>query len=316
MDAIATLLKTLGHPDRLRILALLCQGELTVSELVQILGLSQPRVTQYIKSLEQADIVERMREGSWVFSRLKHGQDAFSEIITATLAALPQTGQLASDRIRLDEVRTARSRQAEAFFTSVANNRGQLGHEYLPQADIESALLDLLPNKVFERMIDLGTGTGRMLELFAPHIRSGIGIDDSVEMLRVARHTLSDDAYAHISVQQADLHEAPVRDGSADLVTLHQVLHYLDDPARAVAEASRLLGVNGHILVTDFTAHDLENYREEYAHRRLGFNDGDMIEFFSRSGLKMIQTRILPAIDKSAPEVKIWHATKSLNALH
>ncbi len=316
MDSIATLLKTLGHPDRLRILALLSQGELTISELVQILGLSQPRVTQYIKSLEQAGIVERMREGSWVFSRLKRGHEQSTAIVAATLAALPTNlAPLSEDSARLGQVRADRSRQAEAFFASVANDHGQLGHEYLPQADIEAALLDLLPAQNFDRMVDLGTGTGRMLKLFASHIRSGVGVDDSVEMLRVARHTLSDDAYTHVSVQQADLHDAPLKDGSADLVTLHQVLHFLDDPLRAVQEAARLLKAGGHVLITDFDAHDLENYREDYAHRRLGFNQDDMTQFLVDSGFTLVDTRILPASNTSTPDVKIWHAIHSNSTL-
>jgi len=312
MDAIATYLKTLGHPDRLRILALLAQGELTVSELVQILGLSQPRVTQYIKSLEQVEIVERMREGSWVFSRLRRGTEASSAILAATLAALSgEDAQLRADRESLAKVRADRSRQAEAFFASVANDHDQLGHEYLPQADIEAALLDLVSGLEFSRMVDLGTGTGRMLKLFAPHIRSGVGVDDSVDMLRVARHTLSDDAFMHISVQQADLQDAPMKDGAADLVTLHQVLHFLEDPGHAVGEAARLLGRGGHVLITDFAAHALESYRDNYAHRRLGFSDLDMAQFLSRSGFELTQTRILPASNPQTPDVKIWHAIKT-----
>lgn len=311
MDAIATYLKTLGHPDRLRILALLAQGELTVSELVQILGLSQPRVTQYIKSLEKVGIVERMREGSWVFSRLKRGTESHASILAATLAALSDDdAQLRMDRESLTQVRADRSKQAEAFFASVANDHDQLGHEYLPQADIEAALLDLVSGLEFSRMVDLGTGTGRMLKLFAPHIRSGVGVDDSVEMLRVARHTLSDDEYTHISVQQADLQDAPMKDGAADLVTLHQVLHFLEDPAHAVGEAARLLGQGGHVLITDFAAHDLENYRENYAHRRLGFSDLDMAQFLNQSGFELTQTRSLPASNPQTPDVKIWHALK------
>ena len=316
MDAIATYLKTLGHPDRLRILALLSQGELTVSELVQILGLSQPRVTQYIKSLEQVGIVERMREGSWVFSRLKRGQEANSAILAATLSALSdENKQLMTDRESLNKVRAERSRQAEAFFASVANDHDQLGHEYLPQADIEAALLAMVPGHEFSRMVDLGTGTGRMLKLFASHIRSGVGVDDSVEMLRVARHTLSDDAYTHISVQQADLQDAPLKDAAADLVTLHQVLHFLEEPARAVKEAARLLGQGGHILVTDFALHEFENYRDNYAHRRLGFSDEDMQQFMSDTGFEMVQIQTLPASDPATPNVKIWHAVKTSKAL-
>ena len=316
MDAIATYLKTLGHPDRLRILALLAQGELTVSELVQILGLSQPRVTQYIKSLEQVGIVERMREGSWVFSRLKRGADIHSAILTATLAAIDEEdAQLLSDRGSLAKVRADRSRQAEAFFASVANDQNQLGHEYLPQADIEAALLGLVSDLEFSRMVDLGTGTGRMLKLFAPHIKSGVGIDDSVEMLRVARHTLSDDAYMHISVQQADLQDAPMKDGAADLVTLHQVLHFLEDPEHAVGEAARLLGIDGHVLITDFAAHTLESYRDNYAHRRLGFSDMDMSQYLKQSGFEIMQTHSLPAPNPLTPDVKIWHAVKKSTTL-
>jgi len=314
MDAIATYLKTLGHPDRLRILALLSQGELTVSELVQILGLSQPRVTQYIKSLEQVEIVERMKEGSWVFSRLKRSPELLSPILTATLAALSNDhAQLVEDRKRLAKVRADRSRQAEAFFASVAKDQDQLGHEYLPQADIEAALLNLVSDLKFSRMVDLGTGTGRMLKLFARHIHSGVGVDDSVEMLRVARHVLSDDAFAHISVQQADLLDAPLKDGSADLVTLHQVLHFLDNPANAVAEAARLLENDGHLLVTDFTAHNFEHYREDFAHRRLGFSDRDMAQILSQTGFELVKLQTLPACDPNTPAVKIWHACKSLN---
>lgn len=316
MDAIATYLKTLGHPDRLRILALLRQGELTVSELVQILGLSQPRVTQYIKSLEQVGIVERMREGSWVFSRLKRGQTENSAILAATLSALNEDqAQLVIDSESLKKVRAERSRLAEAFFASVANDHDQLGHEYLPQADIELALLELVAEQDFSRMVDLGTGTGRMLKLFAPHIRSGVGVDDSVEMLRVARHTLSDDAFTHISVQQADLQDAPLKDGAADLVTLHQVLHFLEEPVRAIKEAARLLTESGQLLITDFATHEFENYRENYAHRRLGFSDQDVGAFLSETGFEITQIKTLPAPDPNTPDVKIWHAIKTTTAL-
>jgi len=283
---------------------------------VQILGLSQPRVTQYIKSLEQVGIVERMKEGSWVFSRLRRGTETNSAILAATLATLSEEdAQLRADRESLTQVRADRSRQAEAFFASVANDHDQLGHEYLPQADIETVLLDLVSGLEFTRMVDLGTGTGRMLKLFAPHIHSGVGVDDSVEMLRVARHTLSDDEYTHISVQQADLQDAPMKDGAADLVTLHQVLHFLDDPAHAVSEASRLLGKNGHVLITDFAAHTLESYRVNYAHRRLGFTDLDMAQFLSQSGFELVQTRSLPASDSQTPDVKIWYAIKKSTPL-
>lgn len=311
MKRIATALKTLGHPDRLRLLALLSQGELTVSELVQILDLSQPRVTQYIKSLEEAGIIERMREGSWVFSRLRQDNAGVSAVVATALATLPYTdSDLAADRARLADVRAERSRQAEAFFASVANDREQLGHEYLPQADIETAMLGLLPGGVLGSMIDLGTGTGRMLEVFAPHVDSGAGVDASADMLRVARHTLAQSAFDHLSVQQADLTATKLDMGSADLVTLHQVLHFLDDPILAIREAARLLAPDGHLLLTDFEHHALENYREDYAHRRLGFEEAEIARYLSETGLALQSVTSVPSGKADTPTVKIWHARK------
>lgn len=316
MKSIATALKTLGHPDRLRLLVLLSQGELTVSELVQILDLSQPRVTQYIQSLEHAGIIERMREGSWVFSRLRQDNAGLSAIVATTLAMLPrEDAALTADRLRLADVRAERTRQAEAFFASVANDREQLGHEYLPQADIEAAMLNLLSEHSFTAMVDLGTGTGRMLEVFAPHTQRGIGIDASADMLRVARHTLAQTDFSHISVQQADLTATALERGSADLVTLHQVLHFLDDPALAVREAARLLTPGGHLLLTDFEHHDLEHFREDYAHRRLGFEEAEIARYLADARLNLESVSVVPSGNPDIPSVKIWHARQPAAAV-
>ena len=315
MKRIATALKTLGHPDRLRVLALLSQGELTVSELVQILDLSQPRITQYIKSLEDAGIIERMREGSWVFSRLRQDNAGISAVVATALATLPHNDpDLSADRERLADVRAERSKQAEAFFASVANDREQLGHEYLPQEDIEAAMLKLLSSETLEIMVDLGTGTGRMLEVFASHIDQGTGIDASPDMLRVARHTLAQSEFSHISVQQADLTDTKLPSDKANLVTLHQVLHFLDDPILAIREAARLLAPQGQLLVTDFEAHDLDYFRDSFAHRRLGFEDSDIQRLFVESGLTLQAVVAVPSGKSDVPTVKIWHARKSAAA--
>jgi len=203
MERHVLALKTLGHPERLRILALLSRGELTVSELVQILQLSQPRVTQYIISLESAGVIERLKEGSWVFSRI----------------------------------------------------------EYLPQADIESKMRELLGEGPFDYMVDLGTGTGRMLELFSDRIKRGSGIDNNAQMLKVARHKLAALNLSHITVRQGDLLAAPLESDVAEVVSLHQVLHYLDEPQEAIIEAARLLGPGGTLLIVDYESHDLEDFR-------------------------------------------------------
>lgn len=318
MDTIANALKTLGHPERLRILALLSHGELTVSELTQILSLSQPRVTQYIKSLEGAGIIERLKEGSWVFSRLRRGNAQVTALVATVLNSLPEDDNvLASDRRRLSDVRAARARGAEAFFASVANDRGQLGDEYLPQSDIEAAVLKAAGEGPFGFMVDLGTGTGRMLSVFAERTTRGSGIDNNTDMLKVARHNLASAGHEHISVRQGDLHATPLESGTADLITLHQVLHYLDDPRAAITEAARLLSPSGRLLIIDFDTHTIERYREDFAHRRLGFSDADIEGWAIDVGLRVHAPMTIKTGDTSRPQVKIWtllHSTAARNA--
>jgi len=311
MERHALILKALGHPERLRILALLSRGELTVSELVQILRLSQPRITQYIKSLEAAGIIERLKEGSWVFSRIKRGNEAVTAIVATTLATLPQDDPaLKADLRRLEDVRAERSKAAEAFFAGVANDQGQLGHEYLPQADIEARLKSLAGAGPFPYMVDLGTGTGRMLEVFSDVIERGSGIDNNTDMLKVARHKLAAREHRHITVRQGDLHATPLNAGCADLVTLHQVLHYLDDPQEAILEAARLLRAGGQFLIIDFESHDREEFHKIYAHRRLGFSDTQISEWLHHAGLTLARVETVET-DSGQPNVKIWQGLRA-----
>ena len=315
MEKTAQILKTLGHVERLRILSLLSHGELTVSELVQILGLSQPRITQYINSLESVGVIERLKEGSWVFSRLRRGNVAVSAILATALNALPSDDAvLKSDLRRLDDVRRERALAADAFFANVANDRGQLGDEYLPQSDIEARMRVIAGQGPFEMMVDLGTGTGRVLAVFADRVAHGSGIDNNVDMLKVARHNLAGSGHDHLTVRQGDLHVTPLEPACADLVTLHQVLHYLEDPYEAILEASRLLMADGTLLIVDFETHKQESFREDYNHRRLGFADDDIRAWGQSAGLICEQIEVVAAGDKSRPNVKIWQLKKHASA--
>jgi len=307
MEKIVQTFKVLGHSERLRILALLSHGELTVSELVQIIAISQPRVTQYINSLESAGIIERLKEGSWVFSRLRRGNAVVSALVATALGALPPDDSiLMADLERLQDVRAERAHKAEAFFASVANDRGQLGDEYLPQNDIELKMRELAGEGPFDYMVDLGTGTGRVLAVFADRTASGSGIDNNVDMLKVARHKLAAAGHSHLKVRQGDLHATPLETGTAQLVTLHQVLHYLEDPSEAIQEAARLLAPGGRLLIVDFESHTIDEFREVYAHRRLGFTDGDISHWASAHGLTLFGTEIVTSQDSNRPHVKIW----------
>ena len=312
MEKTAQILKTLGHVERLRILSLLSHGELTVSELVQILGLSQPRITQYINSLEAAGIIERLKEGSWVFSRLRRGNSAVSAIVATALNGLPSDDAvLRSDLRRLDDVRRERAVAADAFFANVANDQGQLGDEYLPQSDIETRMRDIAGEGPFKMMVDLGTGTGRVLAVFADRVSRGSGIDNNVDMLKVARHNLAGKGYDHLTVRQGDLHVTPLEPQAADLVTLHQVLHYLEDPYEAILEASRLLMEDGTLLIVDFETHVQDSFRQEYNHRRLGFADADIQAWGQSAGLSLGAVERVIADDNLRPNVKIWQLRKT-----
>lgn len=316
MDTITRILKLLGHPDRLRILALLRSEELTISELVSVLELSQPRVTQYVKSLEDAQIVDRLREGSWVFSRLSTADTVAMTLTHGVLSNLPSDDAvLAADRDRLQAVRDARADQAQQFFADVANDRGRLSHEFLPQAPVEAAILEQLSGRSFESMVDLGTGSGRMLALLSDHVRRGVGIDLSPDMLRVARYTLSAPAFSHVSVQQGDLSETPLETGSADLVLIHQVLHHLHRPAAALSEARRLLGQDGTLLVVDFAEHDREEFRDRFAHRRLGFSEAELSALLSDHGFTDISVSRVENGPEGQPDLLIWTARASARAL-
>ncbi len=312
MESLASFLKTLGHPDRLRIMALLLQGDFTVSEITQVLGLSQPRVTQYINALEKAQVIERFKEGSWVFSRLRRNDPKLWALVTAVLSQLPGDDTvLRADKRRLDEIKSVRADAANAFFAQASNDENQLGIEYLPREDIDAELCDMLSSGPYEMLIDLGTGSGRVLNVLSDKITTGIGIDNNRDMLSVARHSLSLAAHPHLRVQQGDLHNTNLKSALANVVTLHQVLHYLERPDGAIREAARLLTEGGQLIIIDFAAHDFEDFRERFAHRRLGFSDEDMQSLLKIHNLTLVETRIVKT-RSSYPDVKLWRGVKHI----
>ena len=275
-DAVAVL-RAVGEPTRLRLLALLAQAELTVTDLVDILGQSQPRISRHLKLLLEASLVERVKEGSWAFFRASV-EGAGARTVEA-LAALvdPSDAILASDRERLAEVRAKRSAEAQAFFRRHAADWDRLRALHVPEERVEKAVRDALSGAPLRSLLDLGTGTGRMLELFAPDIDRGLGIDASPEMLTLARAALDRAGIRHCSVRTGDIYSLALPRDAYDGVIIHQVLHFLDDGARAIREAARVLRPGGRLVVVDFAPHEQEFLREAQAHRRLGFSR-DVIE--------------------------------------
>lgn len=305
------MLRAAGDPTRLRLLLLLRQAELTVSELIEIVGQSQPRVSRHLKLLGEAGLLERFKEGSWVFYRAAdRGKGA--ELGTA-LAALadPNLGQ--ADTARLVHVRQARAAAAAAYFKANAPEWERIRALHAPEKDVEAAIVRRMTARPIQNLLDAGTGTGRMLELLAPHARRAVGVDVSPEMLSIARDRLLRENLKNAQVRLADTYRLPFG-GDADMfdaVLFHQVLHYLDDPGAAVNEAARVMAPGGRLLIADFAPHELEFLRDDYAHRRLGFSDREVEGWFAHAGLKAGESETIapPASATEKLTVKLWFAT-------
>lgn len=312
LDTTLNVFRAIGEESRLRIMALLIGGELTVSEITLILGQSQPRVSRHLKILADAGLAERHREGAWMFYRVAVGareNAALSAVLTAVKAMAADGDRiLARDIERFQQSREARAAQAAAYFEENAREWGQLRRLHLPESDIESRIVDLVGEGNVDLLIDLGTGTGRMLELFAEKYKAGVGYDLSREMLAIARANLEKASINHAQVRHGDLFSLPAEAETADIVLLHHVLHFLAEPGAAVHEAARLLKPGGRLIISDFAPHDLEFLRDEHAHRRLGFSDEEVSEWCDASNLDLVKTETLSPSsgDKKKLTVKIW----------
>lgn len=312
LDTTLNVFRAIGEETRLRIMGLLIGGELTVSEMTLILGQSQPRVSRHLKILADAGLAERHREGAWMFYRIAVGareNAALSAVLTAVEAMVADGDRiLARDSERFQQSRETRAAQAAAYFEENAREWGQLRRLHLPESDIESRIVELAGEDNIDLLIDLGTGTGRMLELFAEKYKAGVGYDLSREMLAIARANLEKAAINHAQVRHGDLFSLPAEAETADVVLLHHVLHFLAEPGAAVREAARLLKPGGRLIISDFAPHDLEFLRDEHAHRRLGFSDEEVSEWCAASNLDLVKTETLSPSsgDKKKLTVKIW----------
>ena len=309
LNETLTMLRAAAEETRFRVLALLLEGELTVSDLTDILGQSQPRISRHLKLLVEAGLIERHREGAWAFFHLAdHG--AAAPILRPLLQALDRTDhRLVADRARLAAVRAQRTQAAQAFFAGLAPEWDRLRSLHAPEDAVESAVLEALGPKPIRTLLDLGTGTGKMLQLLAPHAARAVGLDASHAMLAVARSNLEKAELTRVELRQGDIYAPPFGRGSFDVVVIHQVLHYLDDPARALREAARLLAPGGRILVVDFAPHGLEFLRETQAHRRLGFAREQIAGWLAEAELDCTLTRELaPPAGEGQLTVSLWLA--------
>ncbi len=301
-------LEAAGEGTRLRLLALVAEAELTVSELVTILGQSQPRVSRHLKLLVDAGLVERHREGAWAFFSAAERGGAAS-LARDILSRLDRNDpSLAADRMRLGEVRAVRVASAELYFAAQAPDWDRVRALHVAEEKVEAAILEAVGSGPFRALLDLGTGTGRMLELLAPFSDRAVGIDGSHAMLKLARARIEGTGLRHVQLRQGDLYALPVERDGYDVVVVHQVLHYLEDPARALREAARVLRPQGRLVVVDFAPHGDERLRSEHAHRRLGFSHDEIERFIRDAGLDVMGHRdVAPdQAEASLLTVSLW----------
>ncbi|HJM42554.1 MAG TPA: metalloregulator ArsR/SmtB family transcription factor [Nitrospinota bacterium] len=307
MERLLARLRAVAEPTRLRLLALCADGELTVTELAQILGQSQPRVSRHLKLLCGAGLLDRFPEGNWVFYRL--AQDADAAALGRALIDLIPDGDstLSLDLHRLERVKEARAEAANAYFRENAPRWNEIRSLHVPESEVERVLLDILSDWNIEDLLDIGTGAGRMLELFAPRVAKATGMDRSHEMLAVARTHLERAGLRHCQVRHGDMYQLPLPSESFDAVVFHQVLHFADNPPRALSEAARALRPGGVLLVADFAPHDLEDRRRHHAHRRLGFAEDEVEGWLRAAGLRPEGVVHLPGDPLT---VSVWTAIR------
>jgi ubiquinone/menaquinone biosynthesis C-methylase UbiE len=308
-------LRAAGEATRLRILALLASAELNVKDLTQILAQSQPRISRHLKLMAEAGLITRFREGSWVFFRVADSgpEGALAQAIVDSLDPTDLT--LARDRARAEAVQTARAEAAQSYFKAHAAEWDSIRALHVAESQVEAAMDEALGEGSFDLLVDLGTGTGRILELFGPRAAKALGFDLNYDMLAYARTKLERAGLSHAQVRHGDLYNVPLADEAADAVVLHQVLHFLDDPAAALAEAARVLAPGGKLLVVDFAPHELEFLREQSAHRRLGFSRDQLGRWLESAGLKVERFRELsPGPAQGKLIVSLWLGLKPATA--
>lgn len=307
MERVLAGLRAAGEETRLRLLALCGRGDLTVSDLCRIVGQSQPRISRHLKVLVEAGLLDRFREGSWVFYRLAAAGPG-AALARQVIAQLPaEDAVLAADAGRFAQVQEERAERAAAYFRDNAGQWDAIRSLHVDEAVVERALLASLGDGPLGTVVDVGTGTGRMLTLLGPRAESAVGVDLSREMLAVARAALEHADLRHCMVRLGDMYALPLPDAVADVVTVHQVLHYAERPADALAEAARVLRPGGRLVVVDFAPHHLEALRDEHNHRRLGFSAAEVAGWCRAAGLGTPRVVELPGTPLT---VMLWLADK------
>jgi ArsR family transcriptional regulator len=313
VDELIERLRAVAEPTRLRIVVALESCELTVSEICAVLGQSQPRVSRHLRLLTDAGLLQRHAEGTHAYFGLR--SNAGDNDLLAAIAPMIDvaTPVLQRDRGRLEAVRSGRAERAAQYFAQVAEEWDELREIHAPTIEVEEAMLAAVSTPFVDSVLDIGTGTGRILEVFADRTRRGLGVDVSRQMLGLARARLDDDRLSHCAVRHGDIYDIDVAGDSHSVVVLHHVLHFLSDPASALEVAGQVLAPGGTLLIVDFASHELEWLRANHAHSHLGFADHEVADWCATYELASPTVQHFPPPDGSGTQaltVTLWTVTK------
>lgn len=290
---VVAMLKAVAEPTRLRLLVLLAEGELNVKDLTRILGQSQPRISRHLKLMTEAGLIERNADGSWAYFQIAE-RGPHGHLVSGILEAIDRADPVFErDRKRADTVKRERENAAQDYFRAHAADWDRIRALHVTEGEVEGALKQALGKGPFRLLVDLGTGTGRMLDLLADRYERGMGFDINHTMLDYARSKLDHAGLTHATLRHGDLYDVGLADGSADAVVMHQVLHFLAEPLPAIREAARLLSPGGVLAIVDFAPHGMEFLREDFAHERLGFASEQVAEWMEEAGLEQVAAREL-----------------------
>lgn len=288
-DAYLDALRAIAEPTRLRLVRLCAQGELTVSELTRILGQSQPRVSRHLKLLQDAGLLTRFREQHWVFYRIPEATGT-SQWVQDVLAAIPADDQITLDQQRLDEVRTARAKLSETYVETEVPDWLQLHAFHGDEQRFADAVTRVLSDAPVGHLLDIATGTGRMLRMVGALADSGVGIDLSKKMVMVARSALADAGLSHLTVRQEDMYQMRFPTNHFDTVTIDQVLYLASNPDALIAEAARVLKPSGRLLLVAFTA----AHHAQSSAPKVSIRLDDITQWLTDAGLRIETHTTLP----------------------
>ncbi len=306
LEELLIIFRAISDPTRLRLMGLTSKTELSVSELTQILAQSQPRISRHLKLLCEAGLLERFQEGTSVFYRAENN-NSHPDLIKVIDKIITNSDWMSLDFSRLQEAKKNRSKKIEDYFKANASRWDQIRSMHVPELEVENYLLRIISGKKIKKFLDIGTGTGRILELFGKNVDQGWGIDNSKEMIAMARQAIERANLKNCHVRFSDMYSLPFFDKSIDMICIHQVLHFANDPEEAIKESSRVLNIGGTIIVIDFLPHNIESLRQDHAHKRLGFSNFEITKWLESSKLKIVNKK---QFSGNPLTVVIWVAEK------